>query len=220
MNDKNSVEFNKPILILLGSLMLILIFLLIYFSIPKIDEGIKNVGIGNLPPRGNPNAPIKIVEFSDFQCPACKASHPIIDRIFQDYQGKVVLYYRNFPLKMHENSFIAAESAQCANEQGKFWEYHDILFKNQNKLDKENLKRYAENLGLNEEQFNLCLENEKYKDEINFDISEGKRLGIQGTPTFFINGKEVFGGNEQELRKLIEEELKKWIQNYWEITEV
>ncbi len=208
MKNENPVEFNKSILILLGGLMFVLIFVLIYFSIPKGNEDVKNVGTGNLPPKGNPNNPIKIIEFSDFQCPACKASHPIIDRILQDYQGEVVLYYRYFPLPMHENSFIAAEAAECANEQKNFWEYHDILFENQDKLDKENLKKYAKDIELNEEQFNSCLNNEKYKDEITFDISEGKILGIQGTPTFFINDKKVFGGNELELRRLIKEELK------------
>ncbi|MFA4952777.1 MAG: thioredoxin domain-containing protein [Candidatus Pacearchaeota archaeon] len=209
MKNKNPVEFNKSILILLGSLMLVLIFFLIYFSIPKTNEGIKNVGIGNLPPRGNPNAKIKIIEFSDFQCPACKASHPTMDRIFQDYREEVVLYYRYFPLSMHENSFIAAEAAECANEQGKFWEYHNILFDNQDKLDKENLKRYAEQIKLNSERFNSCLDNEETKEIISTDLNEAKALNLKGTPTFFINGKEVFGGNEQELRKLIEEELKK-----------
>ena len=207
MKNKNSVEFNKSILILLGSLMFVLIFLLIYFSIPKINEGIKNVGIGNLPPKGDSNAKIKIVEFSDFQCPACKASHPIIERIFQDYQGEVGLYYRYFPLSMHKNSFIAAEAAECANEQGKFWEYHDTLFENQDSLDKENLKKYAKEINLDVEQFNNCLDNEKYKGVVLADLSDAKKLSLKGTPTFFVNGKEVFGGKEQELRKLIEEEL-------------
>ena len=205
--EKNPIEINKIALYLLVGVILILVFSLIYLSVQR-NVGVKNIEIGNLPPRGNPNASIKIIEFSDFQCPACKASHPIIDRIFQDYQGEIVLYYRNFPLTMHENSFIAAEAAECANEQGKFWEYHNILFENQDSLDKNNLKKYAKSLGLNEEQFNLCLDNEKYKGEILKDLSDAKELRLEGTPTFFINGKKVFGGNEQELRKLIEEELK------------
>jgi len=207
MKNKNPVEINKSILTLLGSLMFILIFVLIYFSIPKTDEGIKNVGIGNLPPKGDSNAKIKIVEFSDFQCPACKASHPIIEGIFQDYQGEVVLYYRYFPLSMHENSFIAAEAAECANKQGKFWEYHDVLFENQDNLYKENLEEYAINIGLDKEQFSSCLDNEETKNIVLVDLNDAERLNLKGTPTFFINGKEVFGANQQEIEKIIKEEL-------------
>ena len=209
MEKDNLIVANKKVLVLLGVLMLFLISSLVYFTIPKSNEIVKDVGIGNLPPRGNPDAKIKLIEFGDFQCPACKASHPIINKILQDYSGKIVLYYRNFPLSMHKNSFIAAVAAECANEQGKFWEYHDILFDNQNNLDKENLEKYAKNIGLNEEQFNLCLDNEKTKEFVLTDVNDAKKLNLKGTPTFFINGREVFGGNEQELRKLIEDELKR-----------
>ena len=202
------IKENNKFLVGMFLIMILLIGFLIYFSIPKTNEGgRKDIGIGRAPPMGNPNAKIKIITFSDFQCPACKASHPIIDKIFQDYQEEVVLYYRSFPLSMHENSFIAAEAAECANEQGKFWKYHDILFENQNNLYKENLKEYAANIGLNEEQFNLCLDNEKYKEEILSDIAESKKLNLRGTPTFFINGREVFGVNEKKMREIIEDEI-------------
>jgi len=201
---------NLKVLLILGIIGILLIGSLIYVTIPKENSGdVKDVSVGVNPPVGNPAAKIKLIEFGDFQCPACKASHPIINRILQDYQKEVVLYYRNFPLSMHENSFIAAEAAECANEQGKFWEYHDILFENQNKLDKDNLKKHAVVIGLDESKFNECLDLERYKIDILNDISDAKKLNLKGTPTFFINGKEVFGGNEQELRKLIEEELKR-----------
>ena len=207
MEENNPIEVNKIALYILGGGMLILIFSLIYLSVPR-NTSVKDIEIGNLPPRGDPNASIKIIEFSDFQCPACKASHPIIDRIFQDYQGEVVLYYRYFPLPMHENSFIAAEAAECANRQGRFWEYHNILFENQDKLDKNNLKKYAENLGLNKEKFNICLDNEETKEIVLIDVNNAKKLNLKGTPTYFINGREFFGANQQEIEKIIEEELR------------
>jgi len=209
MKEENPVEMNKPILILLGSLMFVLIFVLIYFSIPfSNEEDIFEVETGINPARGDVNAKIKIIEFSDFQCPACKAAEPIINEIINKYGNNIVFYYRNFPLKMHENSFIAAEAAECANEQGKFWEYHDVLFANQDNLYKESLKEYAINIGLDKEQFSSCLDNEETKDIILVDLNDAERLNLKGTPTFFINGREVFGANQQEIEKIIKEELK------------
>ena len=207
MGKENPIEANKKVLVLLGGLMLILIFILVYFSIPRNIE-VKDIDVGINPPRGNLNSSLTIIEFGDFKCPACKASHPIIEEILNKYDA--VLYYRNFPLPMHgEISFLSAEAAQCANEQGKFWEYHDLLYDKQDFLSKDNLKLYARQTGLNEQQFDLCLDNEKYKGETLKDLGDAKKLGLKGTPTFFINGREVFGADKQEIERIIEEELRK-----------
>jgi len=184
----------------MGILIIILLGIMIYSVIEKetynIDKGIN-------PPRGNIDSDIIVIEFSDFQCPACKGAEPIIKEILEDYD--VVFYYRNFPLPMHKDSFIAAEAAECANEQNRFWEYHDVLFENQDKLDKGNLKLYAQELGLNAEQFNDCLDSEKYKPEITKDIRDGKASNVRGTPTFFVNEKKVVGANEVLIRQIIED---------------
>ena len=206
--EENLAEINKKVLILLGVLMLILIFALIYFSLPKGNGNIKNISLGNLPLRGNPNASIKIIEFSDFQCPACRAAEPIVKKILKDYPD-TALYYRNFPLtQIHKNAFVAAEAAECADKQGKFWEYHDVLFENQNNLDKSSLKNYAKQIKLDTAEFNTCLDSGETKGAVLADLSDAQRLNLRGTPTFFINNKEVFGGNEQQIKKIIEDELK------------
>lgn len=175
----------------------------IYISIPKNKEegSVFEVSEGINPPKGNPSSLNVIIEFSDFQCPACKAAIPVIDELLDRYD--IAFYYRNFPLEMHENSFIAAEAAECANEQGKFWEYHDVLFENQGKLNKEGLKSYAEQISINTEQFNNCLDNERYKNQIESDIKEGKSLGIVGTPTFFVNGRKVSGADKEKIQKFL-----------------
>src|SRR3989338_5936967 len=176
-------------ILVVGIVILILLASLIYQTFYKSqdtneDDRIKVDNGMNLA-KGNQEAKIIMIEFSDFQCPFCKSALPVIDKILNEYN--VAFYYRNFPLSIHENSMIAAEAAECANEQGKFWQYHDILFANQDKLDKESLQKYAEQLNLNVSRFNLCFGSGKYKAEIERDIVAGNRLGVSGTPTFFIN---------------------------------
>jgi len=196
------------ILILAGILISLLLGFLIYLTPSPADNFVTyEVDKGINPVKGNPNAKITIIEFSDFLCPACLRAIPIIDEVLEKYDAN--LYYRNFPLAMHENSFEVAIAAECANEQGNFWEYHDVLFNNQKKSDNESLKSHAINLGLNEKQFNECFESQKYKDEIEKDIADAKALGVSATPTFFINGKKVVGANQILIEEIIEREVKK-----------
>ena len=169
----------------------------------KTIEGGISKGIN--PAKGNSSSKIVIIEFSDFQCPACKAAMPIIDAVLNRYD--VALYYRNFPLPIHKNSMDAAEAAECANEQGKFWQYHDVLFQNQEKLDRENLKGYVRRLDLNIEQFNACFDSQKYRNEIERDISDGKIAGVGGTPTFFINNRKVEGASLGVFESIIKSEM-------------
>lgn len=145
---------------------------------------------------GNPDAPVTIVEFSDFECPFCAAFYQnTLPQIEENYikTGKVKLVFRDFPLPFHANAQKAAEAAECAGEQGKFWEMHDIIFDNQTTISAADLKNYAINLNLNSIQFNDCLDSGKYADEVGKDMNDGSAAGVTGTPTFFINGEKLVG---------------------------
>ena len=159
---------------------------------------------------GNKDARVVIVEFSDFQCPACKAAHPIVKRITSEYGKKILFVYRHFPLiAAHQYALKAAEAAEAAGEQGKFWEYHDLLFANQENLKTEDLKKYAEELGLDLNKFNEALESGKFKDKVTGDMDDGENLGVSSTPTFFINGKKYVGVLDPEkFRGIIDGELR------------
>lgn len=202
------MERNLKIMLIMFTGIFIVLGTMVYVSISNNNIDVfENIDVGINPPKGNPNSEVVLIEFSDFQCPFCKRAIPIIDEILNEYEEDVIFYYRNFPLTIHENSFIAAEAAECANEQDKFWEYHDILFENQNNLGKENLKIYAQELGLDQNQFNNCLNAGKFKQDIERDIRDGQAMGIEGTPTFFINGRKIVGANEKLIKDIIKEEL-------------
>jgi protein-disulfide isomerase len=148
--------------------------------------------------RGNPKAPVMIVEFSDFQCPYCQAVEPTLRNVFAKHEGQVAIAFRDMPLtQIHPLAQGAAEAARCAGEQGKFWEYHDLLYSNQNKLDKPGLLEQARSLNLDEKQFDSCLSSEKYKAQIQQDFQDGMRAGVSGTPSFFINGAFLNGALPQ-----------------------
>lgn len=159
--------------------------------------------------KGNPNAPITIVEFSDFQCPFCKRAEPTLNELLAKYEGKVRLAYRDFPLsQIHPQAQKAAEASRCAGEQGKFWEYHDVLFADQAKLDPQSLTEHAKSLKLDEKSFEECLNSGKYTAAVGKDLEEGKQAGVSGTPAFFINGISLSGAVPLEsFTRLIDEEL-------------
>jgi len=158
--------------------------------------------------RGNADAPITIVEFSDYQCPYCHQVEPTIEAVLAKYGDKVRFAYRDFPLRnIHEHAEMAAEASRCALEQGKFWEYHDQLFKATN-LDKESLVQYARNANADPQKFEACLTSEKYKAGIDKDIEDGRKAGVSGTPTFFINGISTSGAQQQDtFTRIIDDEL-------------
>ena len=148
-----------------------------------------NVSAANGPSRGDPQAAVTIIEFTDFQCSACGAMYPIMEDILKSYGNRVRFVIRNFPLtQAHANAFRAAQAASAANAQGKFWEYIDLLFKNQTALDVDSLKKYATQVGLDRKRFDAEFESEKYETEIRRDMEDGEMYGIEGTPTIFING--------------------------------
>jgi protein-disulfide isomerase len=176
-------------------------------------EGPKQPSVNREDPfKGSPDAPVTIVEFSDFQCPYCARFYKnTLPQIEEKYikTGKVKLIYKDFPLSFHQYAQKAAEAAECADEQGKFWEYHDKLFENQSQLDVASLKRYAAELGLDTQAFNECLDSGKMAAEVQQDFNEGKAKGVSGTPTFFINGQKLVGAQPFEaFERIIEEKLK------------
>lgn len=160
--------------------------------------------------RGNPKAPVMIVEFADYQCPYCQRVEATLKEVLAKYGDKVSLAYRDFPLTaIHSHAEIAAKASRCALEQGRFWEYHDQLF-SASKLDKDTLVEYARNLKLDDKQFGSCLSSEKYNAEIEKDSEEGKKVGVHGTPGFFINGVTLSGAQPQDaFTRLIDDELQK-----------
>ena len=156
------------------------------------------------PSRGDVNAPVTIVEFTDFQCPSCAAMHPIIDEVLKSYGNRVRLVVRDFPLSMHENALKAAEAANAANEQGKFFEYISLLYKRQNALDTPSLKKYATELGLNRQKFDAALASGTYAAEIKHDIADAEIYGVGSTPTLFVNGVMLRTLSEEGLRQAID----------------
>ncbi|MGO9018347.1 MAG: thioredoxin domain-containing protein [Syntrophobacteraceae bacterium] len=160
--------------------------------------------------RGPQNAPITIVEFSDYQCPACKKSRETVKAAQSVYSGKVLWVFKDFPLHRSEASLRAAEAARCANEQGKFWDYQDSLFSGAGEPGRDLLIGYASKLGLNTEAFSSCLASGKYRPAIEQDFQEGWRAGINSTPSLAINGKVISGAVSFEtLDTIIRRELEK-----------
>jgi protein-disulfide isomerase len=158
--------------------------------------------------KGPANAPIEIVEFSDFQCPYCQRANPTVKQVLQTYGDRIHFVYRHFPLGNHPNARPAAEAAQCAAEQGKFWEYHDHLFANQSRLGDADLKQSAAELGLDSAKFNACVDTHKYKTQVEADMKAGEEAGVNGTPAFFVNGRMIGGAQPFDaFKRIIDEEL-------------
>jgi len=163
------------------------------------------------PAVGSPSAPVTIVEFSDFQCPFCRQVAPTLDRVRETYGDKVRVVWKDFPLtQIHPQAFKAGEAAHCAAEQGKFWEYHDQLFANQQALLPGDLKKYAADLGLDAAQFDQCVDSAKYGERVSEGVAQGTRLGVNSTPTVYINGRLVAGAQPYEtFAAIIDEELSR-----------
>jgi protein-disulfide isomerase len=167
------------------------------------------VSVDGAPFKGPVNAPVTIVEFSDFECPFCKRADPTLTQLFEKHAGKVKLVYRDFPLEsIHPQARRAAEAARCAQDQGKFWDYYDTLFTESPKLALDDLKRYAAQVGIDVNKFDDCLSGGVHKTAVRKDIDEGTRLGVSGTPAFFVNGRPLSGAQPIEaFARIIEEEL-------------
>lgn len=158
---------------------------------------------------GPANAPVTIIEFSDFQCPYCRRVQPTLKRLLQEYEGKIKLVFRDFPLhNIHPQAQKAAEAAQCAADQQQFWPYHDKLFAD-TRLQIEDLKRFAQELDLDLEQFNACLDGGKYTREVAQDMQDGANAGVNSTPSFFVNGQPINGAASYEhFKEVVEAALE------------
>lgn len=172
--------------------------------LPEPEGYVQKISTDDDPSRGAPNAPVTVVMFTDFQCPACSATHPVLDEVLKQYGTRVRLVVRDFPLEQHQWARKAAEAADAANAQGKFFEYTDILYKNQQALDVPSLKKYARDLGLNSARFDADLDSGKYADEVAHDIEDGKAYGVASTPTIFINGVRLLDLSDRGMKAAID----------------
>jgi protein-disulfide isomerase len=171
-------------------------------------EIVRNVSTDDDPTLGPDDAPITIIEFGDFQCGACRQAGQVLKRVTGKYTDEVRLVYRDFPLSLDSPSNLAAQAAQCAHEQGKFWEMHDLIFAGQEAITRDGLYNFAAGLDLKIDQFQLCLENAKYSEEVENDIADGQRYGVIAVPTFFVNGQKYQGAlSFSEWQSLINELL-------------
>jgi protein-disulfide isomerase len=162
---------------------------------PTPTVGPVEVSADDDPAIGPEDAPVTIIEFSDFQCPYCaRFQTETLPQILSNYGDRVRFVYRDFPLvSLHANALKAAEASECADDQEAYWKYHDLLFQNQSALDDASLKNYAASLGLDTAAFNQCLDSDKYMSEVQKDEQDGITAGVQGTPAFFINGVLISG---------------------------
>jgi protein-disulfide isomerase len=167
------------------------------------------VSVAGEPSKGSEKAPVTIVKFEDFHCPFCKQVQPTFNELLSRYDGKVRLVHKDLPLEsIHPQARQAAEAARCAYEQGKFWEYHDKLYANSPKASANDLKSYAKEVDLNVDSFDGCFTSGKYKAVVQQDLNEAAQLGLTGTPTVFINGREISGNQPLEaFEAIINEEL-------------
>lgn len=169
-----------------------------------------NVSLDDDPSLGDPDAPVVVVEFSDFECPFCgRFRQDTLDQIMDNYGDDILLVYRDFPLSsIHPRAQKSAEAAECADDQNAFWDYHDLLFANQSALDDASLISYAEQLDLDVDQFTTCLTSGEKTDEVLADFNDGRSYGVTGTPTFFINGVRVVGAQPYlSFEQVIQQEL-------------
>ncbi|MBL7686366.1 MAG: thioredoxin domain-containing protein [Deltaproteobacteria bacterium] len=176
----------------------------VYMEKPRVE-----VSAGNAPSKGPENALVTIVEYTDYECPFCAKVRPTIAEITNTYKNDVRYVVRNFPLDFHQQAKKAAVAGLCANDQKKFWDYNQKLWDNQRALDVDSLKKYAEEVKLDTKKFNECLDSDKFLSQVMSDQQEGAKIGVSGTPAFFINGMILTGAQPVEaFKKVIDQELR------------
>ncbi|HXK11742.1 MAG TPA: thioredoxin domain-containing protein [Vicinamibacteria bacterium] len=168
------------------------------------------VEVGSAPVRGNPKAPVTVVEFSDFQCPFCGRARPTVARVRETYGDRLRWVFRHFPLDFHAQAQKAGEAAACAGDQGKFWEMHDLLWANNAKLQVADLKAHAATLGLDAAAFDQCLDSGRDAALVASDVAAGQGYGVSGTPAFFVNGRLLTGAQPFDaFAQVIDDELRR-----------
>lgn len=163
---------------------------------------------GDSPAIGPDKAPVHMVEFTDYQCPFCGKARETVNQVLSDYKGKVKYVIRDFPLSFHRDSFKAHEAAHCAGDQGKYWEMNKKLFASQKDLKVEDLKKYASEISLNKSKFEECLNSNKFAERVRQGLEDGQKVGVSGTPAFFINGRMISGARPfPDFKEIIDDEL-------------
>ena len=170
---------------------------------------VMQIDISGSPFKGKANAPVAIVEFSDFECPYCSKVGPIFDEILKRNPDTVKIVFKHFPLGFHKNAIPAALSSIAAQSQGKFWEYHDLLFENQKQLSQEHLQQYARQLGLDMTTFNNALRAPSTRQQLAQDMQIARNIGVRGTPSLYINGRKIKDRSVAAIQQMIDQELAK-----------
>ena len=171
---------------------------------PKAYE----IALGESPVKGPRDAPVTIVEFSDFQCPGCKTYQGLLNQVLQLYPKEVKLVYKEFPLAdIHANAVNAAKAALAAGRQGKFWEMHDMIYQNQDELGMDDLKAYAQKVGLDVHRWEQDFSSPEVQQQLSREAEEGRAVGVDSTPSFFVNGRRITQGTVEEFKLLIQEAL-------------
>jgi len=168
-----------------------------------------SISLAGSPIRGSQTAPVEIVEFADYECPYCQQIQPVVDKLLSDYQGKVSFVFKDFPLPMHSHAQKAAEAAHCAQDQSKYWEFHDLLFTSRD-FDVAKMKEAAHSLHMDSEAFNKCLDSGAKADAVKAGFDESQALSLPGTPAFFVNGRLINPNGTVSyttLQQLVDEEL-------------
>lgn len=178
-------------------------------QVPTQDfNKVYNIPLGTSAIKGNKNAPVTVVEFSDFQCPYCAKFAPTIDEVLKAYPNDVKFVYKDFPLSFHKQAQNAAKAARAAGEQGKFWEMHDLIFKNFSTMNEDMFKEFAAKLNLDSNKFLADFNSNKYDALIQQDINLGRQSGVTGTPTLYMNGKRMQRRSFDDFKQAIDEILK------------
>lgn len=203
---------SKIILLITGLVIAGIAILITFVNANQMDPAAIMAKIVHEDSRKMGTGEVQVVEFGDFQCPACGQAHPDVKKLNEEFEGKITFVFRNFPLPGHANARAAAEAAEAAGDQGKYWEMHNMLFETQSQWSSlpdptSIFAQYAEALKLDKEKFTEDITNEVNKDRISADQSDGYAVGVSGTPTFFINGKQQTSFDYETLKKAIEAEL-------------
>ncbi len=172
-------------------------------------EFVQEFNVAGSPSKGAADAPVAIVLFTDFQCPYCAKIVPLLDQVLEKNKGKVKLVFKNFPLNTHQFARKAAAAALAAGKQGKFWEYHDRLFQNHNRLNDQVVQEQAQQLGLDMQKFNKDMNDPQIMQAINQDYQDGAKAGVRGTPTIYVNGTLLRNTNLEGFQAAIDKELEK-----------
>lgn len=176
---------------------------------PQADPNkVWDLAVGKSPVKGPPGAPVTMVAFSDFQCPFCSRITPLVEQVLQAYPKEVKFVYKEFPLPMHSNAMPASRAALAAQRQGKYWEMHDKMFANQQALQPDNLKQYAQELGLDVAKFEQDMASPEVQQQINEDMQLARQAGVSGTPTLFLDGKRITNRSFDGIKAMVDESLQ------------